>query len=300
HAKKRLEQLKPARPNMKGFERTPLGNVALETDRFKVLFSGLHGGIILLESKTYGNNFASERNALGVAAYQTFGEREAIRYLKQYCYVKTAPPEWFENDFSKPGLGKILTEGSRWEFVMRSAWTNEGNGASEVLIELSPPASAGETFGCPKRAWTLWRFPAGRDEVELTFSWFEKSASRVPEALWLNFSPSDVAPGSWRFEKLGKWISPHDVILNGGRRLHAVQRGVRCDAAGREMMIETLDAPLVAPGAPALCEHNNRRPPLKRGVHFNLFNNIWGTNFPQWSAKPEMFRYIIKIGQTHF
>jgi hypothetical protein len=295
-ALKRLEMLEPSRPDLKGFRRASPGDLALETDCFKVLFSGLHGGIVSLEPKTGGKNLAGRRNALGVAAYQTFGAREIKRYLMQYCFVKTTMPGWFENDFSKPGLNKILAEGRRWEFGMRSAWISEGACASEVSIELSPPVSVGKDLGCPKSVWARWRFPDGREEMELTFSWDEKPATRIPEALWLNFSPASVPPGSWRIEKLGRWISPDDVILNGSRRLHAVQRGVRCEAGGRELMIETLDAPLVAPGTPALYELNNRRPPMNRGVHFNLFNNIWGTNFPQWSAEPAMFRFVLKLG----
>ncbi len=294
-ARKRLDALEPSRPDLEGFRRAARGDFAISTARFEVLFSGLHGGIVSLKPKEGGKNLAGRRNPLGAAAYQTFGAREVAGYLKRYCFVKTTTPDWFENDFSKPGLEGILAEGGKWEFRLRGAWTREKAGVSEVLTALSPPTCGGKAFGCPKIAWALWRFPVGSDEPELTFSWFKKPASRIPEALWLKFSPANVTRGSWRIEKLGRWISPDDVILNGSRRLHAVQRGVRCEAAGRGLMIESLDAPLVAPGMPALYDLNNRRPPMSRGVHFNLFNNIWGTNFPQWSAEPAMFRFVLKL-----
>ena len=48
------------------------------------------------------------------------------------------------------------------------------------------------------------------------------------------------------------------------------------------LRIETLDAPLVAPGTPLLLDFNNNQPDLTQGVHFNLYNNLWGTNFPMW------------------
>lgn len=57
-----------------------------------------------------------------------------------------------------------------------------------------------------------------------------KTATRLPEALWLRFTPAKrVANAStWNFNKLGSWISPSEVLLNGSHALHAVQdEGVR-------------------------------------------------------------------------
>ena len=66
------------------------------------------------------------------------------------------------------------------------------------------------------------------------------------------------------------------------------------DATGR-LAIETLDAPLVAPGEPSLLNFNNRQPVLKRGMHFNLYNNVWGTNFPMWYDDDARFRFILRV-----
>jgi hypothetical protein len=58
-------------------------------------------------------------------------------------------------------------------------------------------------------------------------------------------------------------------------------------------MIETLDAPLLVPGEPSLLNFNNKQPPLRRGMHFNLYNNVWGTNFPMWFEGDARFRFSL-------
>ena len=82
---------------------------------------------------------------------------------------------------------------------------------------------------------------------------------------------------------------------NGNRHLHAVGRGVTCADGDALLRIETLDAPLVAPGTPSLLDFNNNQPDLTQGVHFNLHNNLWGTNFPMWFEDDCRFRFKVAL-----
>jgi hypothetical protein len=97
-------------------------------------------------------------------------------------------------------------------------------------------------------------------------------------------------------DKMGRWISPLEVILGGNRKLHAVGTGVAYHEAHASLSLETLDAPLVAPGDRSLLNFNNRQPPLRRGMHFLLYNNLWGTNFPMWYEEDARFRFILRFG----
>jgi len=73
------------------------------------------------------------------------------------------------------------------------------------------------------------------------------------------------------------------------------RRVVCCDVAGGCLWIESLDAPLVAPGAPGLLQFDNDPPDLRGGTHFNLFNNTWGTNFPMWCEDDGRFRFSFSL-----
>jgi len=35
---------------------------------------------------------------------------------------------------------------------------------------------------------------------------------------------------------------------------------------------------------------------LLGGIHFNLYNNVWGTNFPMWYEKDARFRFLLRFG----
>jgi hypothetical protein len=60
---------------------------------------------------------------------------------------------------------------------------------------------------------------------------------------------------------------------------------------GLQMLISSLDAPLVAPGERSLLNFTNDQPDMAKGIHFCLYNNLWGTNFPMWSEEDCKFRF---------
>ena len=169
------------------------------------------------------------------------------------------------------------------------------------MVRFGTPASLArccpshrERFGAPEELFVEYRFQPGVAAFEVTVQWFRKPASRLPEAFWFSFAPAVAQPERWTMDKLGSRISPLDVIRNGNRNLHAVGRGV--DYAGRDgaVRIESLDAPLVAPGAPRLLRFDNAPPDLAGGFHFDLYNNVWGTNFPMWYEDDARFRFRVE------
>ena len=113
--------------------------------------------------------------------------------------------------------------------------------------------------------------------------------------MWCSFQPVAMDQGGWRLHKLGQWISPHEVVAGGNRRLHAVQDGVRYREGARGLHLDTLDAPLVAPGRPLLYDFSGDQPEMNHGVHVNLWNNWWNTNFPYWSDHDGLARFRLTL-----
>lgn len=75
------------------------------------------------------------------------------------------------------------------------------------------------------------------------------------------------------------------VILNGSQSMHAVsEAGVQVDSADRSelLQIRTLDTALVSPSHPNPFPNGVFAPCMQEGMHFNLVNNIWGTNYVMW------------------
>jgi hypothetical protein len=59
--------------------------------------------------------------------------------------------------------------------------------------------------------------------------------------------------------------------------------------------LTTPDAPLIAPGRPALLDFHDTLPDPQDGVHVNLYNNVWGTNFPMWFEEDALFRFTVSL-----
>lgn len=76
------------------------------------------------------------------------------------------------------------------------------------------------------------------------------------------------------------------VIVNGSMSMHGVSdAGVSVHSAdGQErLQISTLDASLVSPGNPTAFPNGVYLPCMATdGVHFNLENNVWSTNYIMW------------------
>jgi len=55
------------------------------------------------------------------------------------------------------------------------------------------------------------------------------------------------------------------------------------------------DAPLLAPARRALGDFPDTLPDPAAGIGFNLYNNLWGTNFPMWFGDDMLFRFELNL-----
>lgn len=202
-------------------------------------------------------------------SYQLFDRRDYERYKQDYmrldCY-------WSQWDFIKVGLPEY--SGVIYIPKVTGAWKD---GATKLFRM---------TFGEEIRTF------AGLPEIYLLeredfteLRWFGKGPNRLPEAFWLKLPQ---VTENLELNKLGSWINPDSCI--DARNLHAVW-AVR--NAGYE--IENLDAPLAAPYGRNLLQWKNKTD--TQNLYFNLYNNIWNTNFPMWFSEDAKFRFVIRKRQ---
>lgn len=81
------------------------------------------------------------------------------------------------------------------------------------------------------------------------------------------------------------WVKPSELI--GSPFISAIDKGVR----NPDTYIESLDAALVAPYGRRLLRYGEERG--NEDLYFNLYNNIWNTNFPMWYSDDGLFRFIL-------
>jgi hypothetical protein len=292
-ARARLAALAPARPSTEEMERVADPAAQQEGGRLSVALDPATGAIVGLVD-TRGRRWASPDHPLALLRYERFGQADYDRFHRQYNINRRRTADWSIPDFTKPGLGGAAPAHRAWQPQLRALYRRQDAAGLRLLAQLGFPPDASEQGGSPRDFTLEIMLPADRPEAHLTLQWFEKPACRMPEALWITFNPL-VGRGRWRLDKLGEPIDPLDVVRDGNRKLHAVGVGAAAEVGVRTFVLETLDAPLIAPGEPSLLNFNNRRPPLAGGVHVNLYNNVWGTNFPMWYDDDARFRFVISL-----
>lgn len=287
-ANRRLAALTPSLPAKTAF--SPVADLTrpIHLGRFRGVIDPQTGCLTRLELD--GRQIAGPGHPLGRFWYQSFSAEDYRRFYRQYNVNKRQNWFWAVPDFTKPGLETSGAESKT--FTPHLTWC--GQQADGLLLMLEMPPESWQVYGAPKRA--AIEISPGEQPGSLSFrlQWFEKPACRLPEALWFSFEPAVGHPHGWKMDKLGRWVSPLEVIRDGSRHLHAAGDGGVQNAEAK-IGIRALDSALVAPGQPSLLDFNNRQPNLNRGIHFNLFNNLWGTNFPMWYEEDALFRFALQV-----
>lgn len=255
-----------------------------------------HSGAITQLSDAQGQQWASRSRPLARFHHQLFSAADYARFWQQFIRNKDDAyiSAWAREDYTKPGMEQP-TPGS-WSPQLRQAYRQ---GDTRLLLLLDMPAEsiaqgAAQTV-CLEYAFSIAKETGQPNGVDIELSWFDKAACRLPEAFWLSFEP-DLKMHSWAMQKLGSWVSPSDVVSRGARSLHAIEGKVRISGQdGRHFSLESLDAALLAPGRTRLLDFDNELPASDARLYINLYNNIWGTNFPMWFEDDMRWRFQIRL-----
>ena len=167
-----------------------------------------------------------------------------------------------------------------------------------------------ETNGAPQRVIVSLSFTTD-GEIDLNVSAINKTASRLAEATWVSFQPQVQSAEHWRLEYFGgdntcpksarkpSLVTPTNVVEHGAVHLHALGSDgalVYHVADEQTIKIQSLDVPVVSAGLispfPTMADNSSGVPDNATarilgaieasGWHYNLQNQIWNTNFPQW------------------
>lgn len=233
------------------------------------------GEIVYLERE--GRLLADWAHRLLTLRYEQFCMDDYKRFYGQFCRKDV---DWAREDFTKIGMEQGVDCYRRYEPEAAKVHASP----EEIIVTYAFPRQAWEEYGCPEKFDLIIREAA--DGLEFDLAWFNKPANRMAEAIWVGFRP--MAAGK-RVSKLGSPVDSRKVVEDGQCRLHGTDYGVLYE----DLAIETLDAPLVALQEPSLLHFVNEKPQDEEGVYFNLYNNVWATNFPMWYEEDARFRFVL-------
>ncbi len=218
---------------------------------------------------------------LGNYTYQSFDQHDCRRFCQSY----NRGPARIE-EFTKMGLEHSPAQSKLWSAQRLHSWFQEDDASFRIVSALALDQTASEVFGAPRKLYLEFSISKSHAHIDCTLQWFDKDASRLPEASWWSFHPLVASSTDWEFHACGQWQNPHDCVKQGGRELFAVERGAR----NKKLCIESFDAHLIAPGRRQLYRFNEGDVDCSDGLHFNLHNNCWGTNFVMWIEDDCRFR----------
>ncbi|MEW5303240.1 MAG: hypothetical protein WDW36_005948 [Sanguina aurantia] len=237
-----------------------------------------------------GNDWAGTGSELGSLVYSTFTEEDFKEMLTRH-YSNTQPP-WY-TDFGKPNCSSADPRKADLSARFQGMHQAEHEAGLTLMLEFKFDAWAVRLAGAPQSMWVTYAFSKHSEAIQMEVAWINKTATRLPEALWVKFKPGGhaVDSDSWVMHKLGSQISPMEVVRNGSYSQHGVQdEGVSVRAAPSEggddawevLHIRSLDAHLVSPGQATPLPNVDQVPDLSLGMSFCLTNNVFGTNFVLW------------------
>jgi hypothetical protein len=267
----------------------------IDTKHFRLKIDPATGAIHRLLSNASGHEWASPQKPLGLIAYQALSSGDYDRFLKSYIISKA---DWAPKDFGKPNIDRIGALSKTWYPTVDKIYKRKTADGQSIIIESRIKDSKSLESGLasfPKRFYLEISLPDAEPTIAITLSWFGKPPTRLPESLWLTFNPVTAGDAQWMLQKCSESISPHDVVRGGGRHMHGLSTGFSCRSGDNTLFIDTIDAPVLALGERSPLNFSQEEPDLSQGVHCNLFNNAWGTNYIQWFGEDCRFRYRLHL-----
>lgn len=258
--------------------------VFVSNHRYRLEFDGVSGQI----DTVYDRNLETvllKAGEEGVFSYRydRYGLPDITEFLRSYGYHFTT---WGIQDYGRENYPDC----SRLVFYPQfDGWEVTGR---ELRLNYHTRRSS-EDYGDGKRmTLSIW-FPEKADELNVTFHLENKQASPYVE------SGSIVIPlagdVSYRIGKPGGVIAPNQIQDCANHALFHLEREVTVIGKNAALLICSKDAPLFGIGSTGVYEYykqfDDKRKPV---IYFNLFNNMWGTNFPQWTEGSFTYRFVLR------
>jgi len=266
----------------------------IETRYYIIALDPATGAIRRLRNKESGREWASTEHPLALFSYQTLSQADYDKFFANYIISHA---DWVIKDFGKPNIDREGASSRTWFPALSDISDQKHSSSHSILAKLVLCDAESQKSGLtafPERLFLELELPDAEPIVNISFYWFNKPATRLPEAMWLTFNPIVDSPDHWILHKSGQNISPFDVVANGGRHMHAVSGGFVWFDGHDAFEVETVDAPLIALGTRSPLNFSRQQPDLMAGIHSCLFNNAWGTNYIMWFGENMRFRYVIR------
>ena len=249
--------------------------------RYALRFDADHGRVLgvfdlQLDKQILGADAFSYR-------YDVYGKNEVDKYLKDYCSV---PSAWGVKDNGRENYPDCAHQTFAPKFI---GYAIEGRD-----LVLRYHGTATKDFGDANEICIRITLPEAGDELPVSLSLVGKQATPYIESGSF-VMPLAMDDPDYRLHKNGQWIDPKvDIADYADHALYCIEDLAQASQDGATVSVEVLDTPLLAIGETGIYIFRKQYEQHAPAFYFNLFNNQWGTNFPQWIEGDISFSFIVK------
>ncbi len=259
------------------------GDGILENAYYRILLDEKTGQIWEIYDKTKGHMVLEGRQGNGAVYYQydRYGIKDLTKYLRKAARRYS---DWGILDNGKDSYPECAHITAVPEF---RHYELEG----ETLKLYFHNKTDGETYGNADTVILSLRL--AKEQLEITVDLKGKKASPYTESGSLVLELPMEHP-EYGVNKNGYVLNPEtDIIERGNHALYCLENFVTAQEQGRKLCVTALDTPLVSIGETGIYKFRKKYKKTSPALYFNLFNNMWGTNFPQWIEGDFSFRFVL-------
>lgn len=270
-----------------------LPGVSLTFDQCQLTFATTGG---ISSFKVAGHEYILPEHSFGELTYQSYDFLDYQRFFRGYSRLNRWTTGWAMGDFGRRGIEAVpeIRGVELKPFIRQGSYTRLG---SQIVFQflLDFPEAARQKWGLPKENHLFYTLDLEDNQLTLQYQWRDKAANRAPESYWLETSLATNNPTRWQMHKISQSVSPLNVVKNGNRNLHLLsEEGLTYQGTEGFLQLQSQEAPLFAFGGRRLLQFDNQLPNFDDGIFVNLYNNVWGTNFPAWFE--DDMTYQVKFG----
>ena len=248
----------------------------IENDYFRITASAEKGAITSIIDKLSKRELVDTKDEYGFGSYlyERFGSDEVNRFLKQYLRTQEG---WAYNDMGKRDLPTNLDYQKRQAGGFKLDIEQTANTVSLVM-------KGAQQGGVSHPFSVRVTLHAGQKYIDITWACADKQPVPEPEGGWLCL-PFNLKGVKYHLGRTGGVTDPiKDTVSNSYKDMSCLQSGLAMvDERGYGVGVCPLDSPLVSLDRPGLWRFSKTEfAPERPRVFLNLYNNMWGTNYPQW------------------
>lgn len=256
----------------------------LENLRYRLAIDSQRGVITELYDKKLSRPLLKERDGVGVFSYRydIYGISEGTEYLRNYAYRFY---DWGIRDNMKDQYPEIPHQNCQPKFL--------GMEQQDCTVILRYQGTGCEAYGDAEVIRIEVSLPPMGDELFLHVVLEKKQKTPFTESASIAFPLAEDSP-SYRINKNGNLLDPSvEIAAQANHALYCIEDFLCAQGQDHGMCLISKDAPLFSIGETGIYtyrKHYKQHVPI---LYCGLFNNMWGTNFPQWIGGNFDFRFTM-------